>query len=226
MDEGPTPIVTLSFVAGAIAVSLGVQCSFVTPFQLFYAYKPVFRDGQLWRLVTNFLYFGPLSLDFCFHLYFFLRYSKLLENNSFHGKKADYIWLLFVCCAVLIFISPLASSPFLSSPLSFSLVYIWSRLNPHVRLSLFGLIVITAPYLPYALVLLTWTISNSWKSILGDFLGIFAGHFYYFFTVIWKEERSSGARNWLETPVLLTRAVEAAEAYAPNFADAFLGGAR
>jgi len=207
-DPSQVPVITLIFVAGAVLTSLAVQCRFVTPFQLFYASKPVFQNGQLWRLITNFLYFGPLSLDFCFHLFFFVRYSKMLESNAFHGRKADYLWLLIVSATILLILSPLSPPPFLSSPLSFTLVYLWSRLNPNVRLSLFGILQITAPHLPYALVIFSWALNNSWTSVIGDLLGIFAGHFWYFFTTIWKEERASGARNWLETPVVLVRLMD------------------
>ena len=41
--------------------------------------------------------------------------------------------------------------PFLGSALSSSLVYIWSRRNPETRLSFLGLLVFTAPYLPWVL---------------------------------------------------------------------------
>lgn len=91
------------------------------------------------------------------------------------------------------------------------LVYLWSRLNPLVRLSLFGIITITAPYLPFALCLFSWALSSGtgggkgWGLgvIMGDAMGLFAGHWWYFFTVVWKRERGSGGRNWLETPWIL-----------------------
>lgn len=41
--------------------------------------------------------------------------------------------------------------PFLGTALSSSLVYIWSRRNPEVRMSFLGLLVFTAPYLPWVL---------------------------------------------------------------------------
>jgi len=193
-------------------VSLAVQCRFVTPFQLFYAPRPAFVQGQIWRLLTNFLFFGQLSLDFCFHIFFFARYSKMLESGAFHGRPADFVWMLMICAALLLLLAPLSPSPFLSSPLSFTLVYIWSRLNPHIRLSLFGAVTITAPNLPYALVLFSWVLNNSWNGVVGDLLGIIVGHFYYFFAFIWKEEQSSGKRNILATPFVITRLIEGREA--------------
>jgi len=211
MDLLDAPPITKAVMIGAVATSVAVQCHLVTPFQLFFTYRAAFENGQVWRIVTNFLYFGPLSLDFFFHIFFFMRYSKMLEENTFHGHKADYVWLLMVSSALLLLLSPLSPQPFLSSPLSFTLVYLWSRLNPSVRLSLFGVVTITAPYLPYALVIFSWALSNTWNAVIGDLLGITVGHFWYFFTRIWKEERSSGKRNWLATPTILTRILDGRE---------------
>lgn len=61
-----------------------------------------------------------------------------------------------------------------------------------MRLSLFGIITITAPNLPYALVLLSWALNTSWNAVVGDLMGIAAGHIYYFFTFVWSQEVSSG----------------------------------
>lgn len=78
-----------------------------------------------------------------------------------------------------------------------------------MRLSLFGIITITAPYLPFALALFSWALSShgmqGWGLgvIMGDAMGLIAGHFWYFFTEVWKRERASGGRNWLETPWIL-----------------------
>lgn len=86
-----------------------------------------------------------------------MRYSRLLEENSFSNRKADYIWLLSLC-AMFLLVSlaqargvlaltrlPKAASyflmlPFLSSSLAFALVYIWSRRNPYIQMSLFGVV--------------------------------------------------------------------------------------
>lgn len=66
----------------------------------------------------------------------------------------------------------------------------------HMRLSLFGAITITAPNLPYALVLLSWALNSSWSAVVGDLLGIAVGHVYYFFTFVWANEVSSD-KTWV-----------------------------
>ncbi|KWU41032.1 Der1-like protein [Rhodotorula sp. JG-1b] len=205
MDGIDVPPVTKAYLIGAVGISVAVQCNFVTPLQLYFTWRTAIENGQqIWRLATCFLYWGPLSLDFFFHLFFFMRYSKMLEQSTFHGRRADYVWFLAVSCTMLLILSPLSPSPFLSSPLSFTLVYLWSRLNPLVRLSLFGIITITAPYLPYALCLFSWALSSGERFVVvSDLLGIATGHWWYFWNEIWTRERASGGRNWLETPRFL-----------------------
>ncbi|BGP17541.1 hypothetical protein JCM10213v2_005574 [Rhodosporidiobolus nylandii] len=205
MDAIDIPPVTKAYLVGAVGTSVLVQCNFVTPLQLYFTWRSAIENGQVWRLVTCFLYWGPLSLDFFFHLFFFMRYSKMLEESAFHGRRADYVWLLIVSCTLLL------------------LVYLWSRLNPLVRLSLFGIITITAPYLPYALCLFSWALSGAGGAgvagsgfgagwglgvIVSDLLGIAAGHWWYFWTEIWRRERASGGRNWLETPRVLVKLLD------------------
>jgi hypothetical protein len=42
----------------------------VSPFSLYYNWELVFGQGQIWRLVTSYLFFGVFSIDFLFHMYF------------------------------------------------------------------------------------------------------------------------------------------------------------
>ncbi|KAL0637875.1 hypothetical protein Q9L58_003095, partial [Maublancomyces gigas] len=85
-------------------------------------------------------------------------------------------------------LSPIASMPFLGSPLSFSLVYIWARRNPSVRLSFLGLFVFTAPYLPWVLLGFSLLLHNTLPK--DDLLGIVVGHIYYFFSDIYPRIRN------------------------------------
>lgn len=49
-----------------------------------------------------------------------MRYSKMLEETTFRGRRADFIWFLIVSCGLLLILSPLSPTPFLSSSLSFT----------------------------------------------------------------------------------------------------------
>ena len=64
--------------------------------------------------------------------------------------------------------------PFLGSALSSSLVYIWSRRNPETRLSFLGLLVFTAPYLPWVLMAFSLVLHGSVPK--DEICGVIVGH--------------------------------------------------
>ncbi|KAF8133273.1 Der1-like protein [Boletus reticuloceps] len=199
------PPITRAWLALSVATSLAVQCQVVTPLQLYFSFKSAFTNAQPWRILTNFFYFGPLSLDFIFHLFFFMRYSRMLEESSFANKKADYLWLLFLSSLMLLALSPLVNLPFLSSSLAFVPIYIWSRRHPSTPIALFGIITISAPYLPLALVGLSWVISGTWKAAAGDLIGCAVGHIGWFLRDVWAREMTGGYTPLSEAPQVLRR---------------------
>jgi Derlin-2/3 len=75
------------------------------------------------------------------------------------------------------------SIPFLGSALSSTLVYIWSRRNPDTRLSFLGILVFTAPYLPW--VLMGFSLFMHGTIPKDEILGVIVGHVYYFFADVW-----------------------------------------
>ena len=128
---------------------------------------------QFWRLLSTFLYFGPLSLDLLFHIFFLQRYSRLLEEST--GRSAAHFsWLLLYATTTLLALSPLLSMPFLGSALSSTLVYIWARRNPETRLSFLGVLVFTAPYLPWVLMAFSLLLHNTIPK--DEICGIIVGH--------------------------------------------------
>lgn len=71
-----------SFCSLSVSYGLGVQqCQIMTPLQLYFSYKSAFTNMQLWRTLTNFFYFGGLSLDFVFHMFFLYvtNYTRFTE---------------------------------------------------------------------------------------------------------------------------------------------------
>lgn len=64
--------------------------------------------------------------------------------------------------------------PFLGSALSSSLVYIWSRRNPETRISFLGLLVFTAPYLPWVLMAFSLVLHGSIPK--DEICGVIVGH--------------------------------------------------
>ena len=64
--------------------------------------------------------------------------------------------------------------PFLGPALSSTLVYIWSRRNPDTRLSFLGLLVFTAPYLPWVLMAFSLVLHSIIPK--DEICGVIVGH--------------------------------------------------
>ena len=148
-----------------------------------------------------------------------MRYSRMLEESSFANRKADYFWLLLLSSAMLLVrftstfqhtfvnlcqaLSPLFNLPFLSAPLAFVPIYVWSRRHPSTPISLFGLFTITAPYLPITLVVFAWVLNGTWKAAAGDLVGCAVGHIGWFMRDVWTRELVGGPTIFSEPPVIL-----------------------
>ncbi|KAL5662881.1 hypothetical protein ACJX0J_022989 [Zea mays] len=178
------PIITRSYLTAAVVTTVGCTLEIISPYHLYLNPKLVVQHYEIWRLVTNFLYFRKMDLDFLFHMFFLARYCKLLEENSFRGRTADFFYMLLFGATVLTSIvliggmipyisETFARILFLSNSLTFMMVYVWSKHNPFIHMSFLGLFTFTAAYLPW--VLLGFSIlvgSSTWV----DLLGMIAGH--------------------------------------------------
>lgn len=198
------PVVSRMYLTASVLTTAACALDLISPFHLYFNLSLV-REGQVWRLFTNFLYFGNLSLDFLFHMYFLVRYCRLLEEGTFRGRTADFIFMIFLGASMITCIAPFVrpSIPFLGSSLTFMMVYVWGRRNEHVRLTFLNLFPFTAPYLPWVLLTFSMVLGNP-ATI--DVIGIVVGHTYYFLEFVFPvvaEARGWPLRRLLHTPALL-----------------------
>jgi len=182
------PPITRSYVTGAIVVTASCSLDLVSPFSLYFNLRLVMVKLQVWRLVTNFFFFGALGIDFLFHMFFLARYCRLLEEGSFRGRTVDFaVMLVFggaLMCVSSVFIS---APPFLGSSLAFMMVYVWARRNDDVRMSFLGLFTFRAPFLPWVLLGFSVLLGNS-PSV--DLMGIAVGHLYFFLDDVYPHTRA------------------------------------
>ncbi|XP_068767834.1 derlin-3 isoform X2 [Struthio camelus] len=87
------PAVTRAYTTACVLTTAAVQLEFITPFQLYFNPDLIFRKFQIWRLITNFLFFGPLGFSFFFNMIFLYRYCRMLEEGSFRGRTADFVFM-------------------------------------------------------------------------------------------------------------------------------------
>eukprot|EP00475_Leptophrys_vorax_P030823 TRINITY_DN4646_c0_g1_i2.p1 TRINITY_DN4646_c0_g1~~TRINITY_DN4646_c0_g1_i2.p1 ORF type:complete len:185 (+),score=5.70 TRINITY_DN4646_c0_g1_i2:194-748(+) len=143
------PIITRSYLTLSFLTTAGCALEVISPFSVYFNANLIFKKFQLWRLFTNFFFFGSIGIDFVFHMFFLCRYCKLLEETSFRGRTADFFFMLLFGGILLTLVAPFVNIQFLGSSLTFMMVYVWGRRNPNVQMSFLGLFNFTAPYLPW-----------------------------------------------------------------------------
>ncbi|XP_071386298.1 derlin-3 isoform X2 [Centroberyx affinis] len=191
------PVVTRAYTTACV-LTTAAQLELITPFQLYFNPDLIIRRYQIWRLITNFLFFGSLGFSFLFNIVFLYRYCRMLEEGCFRGRTADFV-VMFLFGGVLMTLFGLFSNLFfLGQAFTIMLVYVWSRRNPFVRMNFFGLLNFQAPFLPWVLMGFSLLLGNS---IVVDLLGIGVGHIYYFLEDVFPNQ--PGGRKLLTTPELL-----------------------
>ena len=59
---------------------------------------------QIWRLLTPFFFFGTFSFNFLFNMIFTYRYCRMLEEGSFRGRTADFVYMFIFGCITTVVI--------------------------------------------------------------------------------------------------------------------------
>jgi len=90
------PVISRTYLTASFVTTAACALDLVSPFSLYYNFNLIFLNGEVWRLLTNFFFFGKFSLEFIFHMYFLMRYCRLLEENSFRGRTADFVFMLLL----------------------------------------------------------------------------------------------------------------------------------
>ncbi|KAM9544550.1 derlin-3 [Salvelinus alpinus] len=192
------PSVTRAYTTACVLTTAAVQLEVITPFQLYFNPDLIIRRYQIWRLITNFLFFGSLGFSFLFNIIFLYRYCRMLEEGSFRGRTADFVYMFLFGGVLMTLFGLFANLFFLGQAFTIMLVYVWSRRNPYIRMNFFGLLNFQAPFLPWVLMGFSLLLGNS---IVVDLLGIGVGHIYYFLEDVFPNQ--PGGRKLLMTPELL-----------------------
>ncbi|XP_040928386.1 derlin-3 isoform X3 [Betta splendens] len=217
------PVVTRAYTTACVLTTAAVHLEVVTPSQLHFNPDLIITRCQIWRLITSFLFFGSLGFSFLFNIIFLYRYCRMLEEGSFRGRTADFVFMLLFGGVVITLFGVVANVFFLGQAFIIMLVYVWSRRHPLTRIYFLGLLSFQAPFLPWLLMGFSLLLGNS---IVVDLLGlkpklpvtvcfnqsiphnellpssgISVGHMYYFLEDVFPNR--AGGRKLLRTPDLL-----------------------
>lgn len=202
------PLISRLYLTSAVIVTTACFLDLVSPLTLYYNYDLIMRKSQYWRIITSFLYFGSFSIDFLFHMYFVVRYCRLLEEGSFRRRTADFLFMIVYGATMMLLLSvtfeTFSRIKFLGHPLTFMMVYLWARDpdNYDVRMSFFGVLQFNAPYLPWVLLLFSLVLGNP---IEMDLLGIIVGHTYYFLDHVYPQVAL--LRGWSLKKIIVTPSI-------------------
>lgn len=197
------PVVSRVYLTSAFLTTAACAVDIISPFSLYFNFNLIFVQGQVWRIITTFLFFGLFSVDFLFHMYFLVRYCRMLEEGDFRGRTAHFIWMLFFGIAMMTIVAPFLGVNFLGNALTFMMLYVWGRRNEDARMSFLGVFSFKAPYLPWVMLTFSILIGNS---ITVDLVGILVGHFYYFFEYVYPvvaDIRGWQIKRLMEPPMIL-----------------------
>ncbi|CAI0628550.1 unnamed protein product, partial [Linum tenue] len=190
------PPITKAYGTVCLAVTTVCSLKLLHPAYIALIYEDVFYRFQVWRLFTSFFFLGNFSINFGIRLLMIARYGVQLEQATFDRRTADFLWMMIFGGLTLLGLSaiPFLWNPFLGISLVFMLLYVWSREFPNAQINIYGLLNIKAFYLPWTMLALDVIFGSP---ILPDLLGIIAGHFYYFLTVL---HPLSTGKTYLKTP--------------------------
>jgi Derlin-2/3 len=134
------------------------------------------KTFQLHRILTSSFYFGPPNFDTIIHIFFLLRYSRMLEEGL--SYTSDFVFfLLFV--EILVVVLCLFNDVTVIGPIFSSIItYVWTRMHPRVQIQLLGCFVFPAFYLPFILPLFSFFSERRLLKI--ELFGILIGHVYFF----------------------------------------------
>lgn len=197
------PVVSRLYFTGAFLTTAGCALDIISPFSLYFNFDLIFHHGQLWRLVTTYLFFGMFSVEFLFHMYFLVRYCRSLEEGDFRGRTAHFVMMIMFGVTFMTAVAPFVSVHFLGSSLSFMMVYVWGRRNEDMRMSFLGIFTFNAPYLPWVMLAFSMMLGHP---VTIDVIGILVGHTYYFLEYVYPvvaDIRGWKVKKILEPPRLL-----------------------
>jgi len=81
------PVVSRMYLTGAFLTTAACAVDIITPYSLYFSWDLI-KAGQVWRLLTSYLFFGVFSVDFLFHMYFLVS-NSVKEGRAFSQNGVE-----------------------------------------------------------------------------------------------------------------------------------------
>lgn len=170
-----TKVTMVSTLGSAACFSFGL----VDPYKLALVFEPLYQRFEIWRLLTNAVFLGGFGMSFVFNFFMLVQTYQRLEAEYYRGNRgtAELVFvLIFGLCVLTVIAFLVPPLPFLSQPLLYYVIYIWSRKNPEQPVGLWGF-QFQAWQFPFALLVLNMLMGSS---MFTGILGILVGHLFHF----------------------------------------------
>eukprot|EP00197_Chlamydomonas_leiostraca_P001251 CAMPEP_0202885494 /NCGR_PEP_ID=MMETSP1391-20130828/41692_1 /ASSEMBLY_ACC=CAM_ASM_000867 /TAXON_ID=1034604 /ORGANISM="Chlamydomonas leiostraca, Strain SAG 11-49" /LENGTH=248 /DNA_ID=CAMNT_0049568745 /DNA_START=100 /DNA_END=846 /DNA_ORIENTATION=+ len=191
------PPITRWMATSMLVLTVAGNFGWISPMYLVLFWKPILKKFEVWRLITNFMFLGRLSINFVVRMLWVIQYGVPLENQVFQFEPSDYLFMLLFNGALCLAAAPFLGFVMNGVPLIMSMIYVYSRNFPDQVVKLYGMVAIQTFYLPFAFACISVLLG---QSIIPDLTGIAVGHVYYFLHDVYP--RTAG-RMPLKTPGLL-----------------------
>lgn len=169
------PIITKILLVSTVLSAGLASFRLMNPMLLIFHWPSIYKNFEIWRLFTSFIFAGNFSFPFLMHTYMLYQNSIRYEMNPFNtgarGTSADYLWMLLFCMMPILMIAYFLDIMVLSEPLLYVIMYVWSKREPEAQANIFGF-KFQASYLPWVYVAIRLLMGNS---IVGPLIGIGAG---------------------------------------------------
>ncbi|KII74639.1 Derlin-2 [Thelohanellus kitauei] len=176
------PPVTRIILTCFTVASLLTHFELVRTFKIYLDFHLIFYRFQIWRIFTCFMYLGQFSVVLFFNLLIFFRHSSQLEVSQYYGRTADFVMMYLFCFFVLLSFGFALKEPFLGHSLIETVIYVWSRKNPHALVNLLGIFTFPAPWFPYISLFVSFITKADIKM---DLASLFTGHLYFYLEEIY-----------------------------------------
>lgn len=198
-----TPPITRYFLTTSFFITL-LSCLLNKnqwPSLLHFEWTPVLFQFQWWRIVSAFLYFGPLDIFYPLTLQFVWQHMGQLERLSSKSPEDFFVMTLFGGLALILLYPFLGiSMKFLGHNLATYYVYIWARTFEGSDVNFMDLFTLKAELMPWFFCLQSFLLEQ--EIPFADLIGIGVGHIYYYLSnkkILKIPER---IREWFRSPLM------------------------
>ncbi|EGC39082.1 hypothetical protein DICPUDRAFT_148205 [Dictyostelium purpureum] len=190
------PIISRWMFAGVLGIPAICALGLISPYSFTLSFAPLFKQFQIWRLITSPVFIGTFGPNFLFPMIFFYQYSTKLESQHFQGKTDDFLFLVICVTIPNIIFGLIFNYMILGTMTTMSLIYMYSRYNANSQSSFFGFFSFKTVYLPWIFMLMSFLTSGALP--VQDFLGVVSAHIYYYLTDVYP--RAHGKPSLIKTP--------------------------